>query len=122
MAGYLFGYTGGATVACASAGASVVHIDSSKGMVERAKENLELSGLKDKPIPDSVAAFGEIGLSGEVRSVTNVIARINEIKKLGFKTCILPKQNLKNLRGMDLPEDIELIGVSNIKEAFSVVG
>ena len=46
----LFAYTGGATVACASAGASVVHIDSSKGMVERAKENLELSGLKDKPV------------------------------------------------------------------------
>ncbi len=46
----LFAYTGGATVACASAGASVVHIDASKGMVERAKENLELSGLKDKPV------------------------------------------------------------------------
>lgn len=46
----LFAYTGGATVACASAGASVVHIDSSKGMVERAKENLALSGLSDKPV------------------------------------------------------------------------
>lgn len=46
----LFAYTGGATVACASAGAKVVHIDSSKGMVERAKENLALSGLKDKPV------------------------------------------------------------------------
>ena len=43
----LFAYTGAATVACSSAGASVVHIDSSKGMVERAKENLELSGLKN---------------------------------------------------------------------------
>ena len=46
----LFAYTGGATVACASAGASVVHVDSSKGMVERAKENLNLSGLSDKPV------------------------------------------------------------------------
>ena len=46
----LFAYTGGATVACASAGASVVHIDSSKGMVERAKENLKLSNLADKPV------------------------------------------------------------------------
>ena len=46
----LFAYTGGATVACASAGASVVHIDSSKGMVERAKENLALSNLSDKPV------------------------------------------------------------------------
>ncbi len=46
----LFAYTGGATVACASAGASVTHIDSSKGMVERAKENLKLSNLKDAPV------------------------------------------------------------------------
>lgn len=43
----LFAYTGGATVACASAGASVVHIDAAKNMVERAKENLNISGLKD---------------------------------------------------------------------------
>ena len=46
----LFAYTGGATVACASAGASVVHVDSSKGMVERAKENLRLSKLEDKNV------------------------------------------------------------------------
>lgn len=46
----LFAYTGGATVACASAGASVVHVDSSKGMVERAHENLNLSGLGDKHV------------------------------------------------------------------------
>jgi 23S rRNA (cytosine1962-C5)-methyltransferase len=45
----LFAYTGGATVACASAGAHVTHIDSSKGMVERAKENMEISRLKDVP-------------------------------------------------------------------------
>lgn len=43
----LFAYTGGATVACAKAGASVCHVDSSKGMVERAGENVRLSGLKD---------------------------------------------------------------------------
>ena len=46
----LFAYTGGATVALASAGASVTHVDASKGMVERAKENMALSGLSDKPI------------------------------------------------------------------------
>lgn len=43
----LFAYTGGATVACASAGASVCHVDASKGMVERAGENIRLSGLGD---------------------------------------------------------------------------
>ncbi len=46
----LFAYTGGATVACAKAGASVTHVDASKGMVERAKENLRLSSLQDAPV------------------------------------------------------------------------
>lgn len=46
----LFAYTGGATVACLAAGASVCHVDASKGMVERAGENVRLSGLKDKPV------------------------------------------------------------------------
>ena len=46
----LFAYTGGATAAAAAAGASVAHVDSSKGMVSWAKENLTLSGLKDRPV------------------------------------------------------------------------
>jgi len=46
----LFGYTGGATLACASAGASVVHVDGSKVAITRARENAELSGLANKPI------------------------------------------------------------------------
>lgn len=46
----LFAYTGGATVACAAAGASVCHVDCVKQIVERAKKNAELSGLKDAPI------------------------------------------------------------------------
>lgn len=58
----LFAYTGGATAAAAGAGASVVHVDSSKGMVAWAKENLECSGLRDKPvrfIVDDVIKFVE---------------------------------------------------------------
>ena len=46
----LFAYTGGATVACLSAGASVCHVDSSKGMVSWSKENVNASGLKEKPV------------------------------------------------------------------------
>lgn len=56
----LFAYTGGATVACASAGASVCHVDSSKGMVAWAKENIASSGLQEKPvryIVDDVVKF-----------------------------------------------------------------
>lgn len=46
----LFGYTGAATLACAAAGAEVCHVDASKGMVQWARENAEVSGLKDRPI------------------------------------------------------------------------
>ena len=56
----LFAYTGGATVAAASAGASVVHVDAAKGMVAWAKDNIKLSGLEDKPvryIVDDVVKF-----------------------------------------------------------------
>lgn len=56
----LFSYTGAATVACAAAGAQVCHVDAAKGMVALAKENLELSGLGDKPvrfIVDDVVKF-----------------------------------------------------------------
>lgn len=56
----LFAYTGGATVACLKTGASVVHVDSSRGMVDWAKENVVLSGLEDKPvryIVDDVVKF-----------------------------------------------------------------
>lgn len=58
----LFAYTGGATIACASAGASVCHVDASKGMVAVAKENAALSGLADAPIRyivDDCAKFVE---------------------------------------------------------------
>ena len=58
----LFAYTGGATVACVSAGAFVCHVDSSKGMTAWAKENIALSGLSDKPmrfIVDDVRKFVE---------------------------------------------------------------
>ena len=58
----LFAYTGGATMACAKAGASVVHVDASKGMVQWAKENAVLSGVADRPIRylvDDCMKFGE---------------------------------------------------------------
>ena len=58
----LFAYTGGATLACASAGAAVCHVDAARGMVSRARENAKLSGLDDKPIRwivDDCAGFVE---------------------------------------------------------------
>lgn len=49
-----------------------------------------VSSLKDVPIDDTVVAFGEIGLAGEIRAVSHTQARINEAVRLGFKKCIVP--------------------------------
>ncbi len=73
------------------------------------------SSYLEKPIPQSLAAFGELGLSGEVRAVNGAIHRIAELKRLGFKKCILPKTCMKDLKKVD---DIELIPVSTLREAI----
>lgn len=76
------------------------------------------SSLTDKPIDGKVIAFGEIGLGGEIRSVSHLEQRIAEARRLKFEKCIVPKHSLKNIR---LPDDIEVIGVNNLKEAFKVI-
>lgn len=75
-----------------------------------------VSSLKDRPISDSAIVFGEIGLTGEIRSVTNIVARIGEAARLGFQKCILPYHNMKQLNGKF--DGIELIGVRDVREAF----
>jgi len=73
-----------------------------------------ISSFKNRPVPDSVLAFGEVGLSGEVRAVSMAEARVNEAKKLGFSTCILPKVCLDH---MNRVEGIRLVGVSSVADA-----
>lgn len=75
-----------------------------------------MSSYRNQPISDDVICFGEVGLSGEVRAVSMVDQRIAEAKKLGFATCILPKVCLKNIQK---PQDIQLIGVENVREALN---
>ena len=77
-----------------------------------------VSSYKNKPIPESVICFGEVGLSGEVRGVNMAEQRIAEAKKMGFATCILPKVCLK---GIQNAEDIQLIGVNNVREALNLL-
>lgn len=74
-----------------------------------------ISSLKDKAIGDDVVAFGEIGLAGEVRSVSNIEARIGEAVRLGFTKILLPYQNLK---GLTSHQGSELIGVKTVRDAF----
>ena len=73
------------------------------------------SSYLEKPIPQSLAAFGELGLSGEVRAVNGAVHRIAELKRLGFTKVILPKTCMKDLKGCN---DIELIPVSTLREAI----
>lgn len=76
-----------------------------------------VSSLKDAVIDSETIAFGEIGLAGEIRTVNNCEQRIRECERLGFKRCIIPRQNMKSFSKNDF-KNIEIIGVRNIREAF----
>ena len=76
-----------------------------------------ISSLKDVPIPENALAFGEIGLGGEIRSVANAQARINEASRLGFTKIILPYHNLKSVSS----DTATLYGVKNVREAFEAM-
>lgn len=77
------------------------------------------SALLDKAISSDVVVLGEVGLSAEVRSVSHVMSRINEAHKLGFKRCILPKNNLK---GKDIRKDkIDLVAVETVRQALDAL-
>ena len=78
-----------------------------------------ISSFKNKPISGDVIAFGEVGLSGEVRSVNMGEARVSEARKLGFKTCIVPKALEGKLKKTF--KDIEIIGVSSISDAMKLL-
>ncbi len=77
-----------------------------------------VSSYKDIAIPEKTICFGEVGLSGEVRAVNMAQQRVQEAKKLGFETCILPKVCLD---AMENVAGIRLIGVSDVREAIRVI-
>jgi DNA repair protein RadA/Sms len=79
-----------------------------------------VSCLKNKAVPSEFALFGEVGLSGEVRSVPQPLVRIKEAVSLGFKSVVLPKGNLVQLEREEIP-GVDLAGVSNIREALSII-
>lgn len=74
-----------------------------------------VSSLKDTPVPEGVIAFGEVGLAGEIRSVSNADARISEAARLGFGKVILPWHNLKTITKR---EDVAIVGVKTVREAY----
>lgn len=79
-----------------------------------------VSGLRDKPIPDDIVVFGEVGLSGEIRSVPRAALRVLEAERLGFKRCVLPKSCYKQMIGTTV-SSIELIYVRTVDEAAQII-
>ena len=76
------------------------------------------SSYIDRPLGTDLAAIGEIGLSGEIRSVSMINQRLTEISRLGFRRCVIPAHVRDEIKK---PEGLELIPVKNIREAILTV-
>mgnify|MGYP000646408504 FL=1 len=77
------------------------------------------SSYKNVPISQSTVVMGEVGLTGEVRRINLIEKRLKEAEKLGFKSCIIPESNKKDLKDN---YKLDIIGVRNIGEAMKKVG
>ena len=81
-----------------------------------------VSSFKNRPVDEKTVVFGEVGLSGEVRSVGMAEQRVAEAAKLGFTTCILPKAVADMLHAQkSIPKGIEVKGVASVKEAVNLI-
>lgn len=78
-----------------------------------------ISSLRDKPIDDGLLAFGELGLAGEIRSVSSITQRVKEAKRLGFSRCLVPRQALKALGAVQNLDGLDIVGVSSLKQAIA---
>lgn len=77
-----------------------------------------MSSYKDRPADPKMMVFGEVGLSGEVRAVSQADQRVSEALKLGFTSCMLPKVCMDKMRPV---EGLKLLGVSNVREAIGIL-
>ncbi len=76
------------------------------------------SSFRNQPLPQDMAFFGEVGLTGEIRTVTQAARRIAEIRKMGFKRCMIPFDCLGSI---DKCEGIELIAVKTLSDVLSYI-
>jgi len=76
------------------------------------------SSYREKAIADDLVAIGEVGLTGEIRSVSQMNQRLGEVVRLGFRKCIIPKVGSEKL---EIPKGIEVFKVRNIREAIEIV-
>jgi len=77
-----------------------------------------ISSYQDRALPSDLAVVGEVGLAGEVRAVSQIQPRLNELKKLGFKRVIMPQSNLK---GLDFDPMLNLIGIKSIHDLLDYI-
>ncbi len=75
------------------------------------------SSYRDQVIADDLVAIGEVGLTGEIRSVSNMNQRLSEVARLGFKKCIIPKGGAEKL---EIPKELTVFRVKNIREAIEI--
>ncbi len=76
------------------------------------------SSFLDKPISNGTVVLGEVGLTGEVRAIGQVDARVAEAKKMGFKRCLVPDSNLKRIPDID---GVEISGIKKVSEAVDTL-
>ncbi len=76
------------------------------------------SSFRDRPVPSGLAAIGEVGLTGELRSANAMNQRLSEVKRLGFSQCLIPSRSSSKLVE---PDGLQLIRVKNIREALAVI-
>ena len=75
------------------------------------------SSYRDQPIADDLVAIGEVGLTGEIRSVSHLNQRLGEVSRLGFTKCIIPKGGSEKL---EIPKGLTVYRVRNIREAIEM--
>jgi len=75
------------------------------------------SSYRETPIADDLVAIGEIGLTGEIRSVSHMNQRLAEVSRLGFKKCIIPQKGANKL---EIPEGLTVFKVKNLREAIEI--
>ena len=76
------------------------------------------SSFRDKALDSGVAAIGEVGLTGELRAVSNLNQRLSEVHRLGFRCCVIPRQGTSQVQP---PEGLEILRVRHIREAIETL-
>ena len=75
------------------------------------------SSYRDQPIADDLVAIGEVGLTGEIRSVSHLNQRLGEVARLGFKKCVVPRGGSEKL---EIPRELTVYRVRNLREAIEM--